>query len=184
MSAAVDEPCPNELVNLSEEIPCCDDLEELLYVVRLESWLGTSAENEPYLLTTAISEDDLKKLGRSVSTLRLRLTPPKEIGRRAAALNREPKWEGDPLTAIAVVRDLRAIKDKVERREICVFAEPTTDVQDKLGACPSHAGVKRSCPPKETDSRMTWAVLRKQVALCFDKFVNVKSGYGIPEDSA
>jgi hypothetical protein len=171
-----DDPCPLERVDPSPEVSACSDSECLLKFVELRSLLGQSADGQLYLTTSAIKTDDLKGGKRSVSTLRHLHTPQSEIVRRGLAINAEPVWADDPLGVIAVVASLRAIKDASARREVCVYAEPTTSAEDRLGACPTHAGLKRSTKGGPDDkSKLQWAVLRGAVANCFTRFVHVVS---------
>ena len=102
-------------------------------------------------------------------------TPPSEIARRGLAINAEAAWADDPVGVIAVVASLRAIKDALARREVCVYAEPTTSAEDRLGACPTHAGLKRSSKGPDDKSKLQWAVLRGEVANRFTRFVHVVS---------
>ena len=182
MSTVPDDPCKGEELDISSEIPHCSNEETVLKFVELKSLLG-SENGRSYLLARAIRQDDLKEHGRSVSTLRLRLTSHEEVVRRGLVINKEPIWATDPVGGTAVVLSLREIKDTAGRREVCIFAEPTTAESDKLGPCSSHAGIKRSSNPpplssstSAQSSRLNWAVLRGQVALCFDKIFHVCSG--------
>ena len=175
MTSQPDDPCPLERVDPSPEVSACSDVESLLKFVELRSLVGQSEDGQLYLTISAIRQDDLKGGKRSVSTLRRLHTPQSEIVRRGLAINAEPQWAGDPLAVIAVVASLRAIKDASARREVCVYAEPTTSAEDKLGACPTHAGLKRSTKTPDDTSKLHWAVLRGEVARCFTRFVHIVS---------
>ena len=175
---ADDGTCPFERIDPSPEVSFCSDEERLLKFVELSSHISHDELGLPHLLAIAIREDDLKKASRSVSTLRLPKTPAAEIIRRGLVINKEDRWANDPLAATAAVIVLRGIKDASGRREICVFAEPTTAEQDKLGACHTHAGLKRSSNPPSSRSRLQWAVLRGEVAIRFDEFTHICSQFG------
>jgi hypothetical protein len=170
-----DDPCPLERVDPSSAVSACSDSETLVKFVELRSLIGQTADGQLYLTVSAIRQDDLKGGKRSVSTLRCSSTPQSEIARRGREINREPGWADDPLGAMAVVASLRHIKDGSDRREVCVYAEPTIPAEDRLGACPTHAGLKRSNNGLIAKSRLQWAVVRGEVAACFTRFVHVCS---------
>jgi hypothetical protein len=175
-----DNPCPCEMDHPAVNINAVQDEENLVKVVVLRSHLATSINGHIQLTTTAISQDDIsgKKDAsggtRSVSTFRAEQTPREELVRRAKAINRVPEWCDDPISAIVAATTLRTIMDEDGRREVCVYAEPT-DERDKLGPCPTHAGLKRSLSPPIPDSRLSWAVLRSTVAQKFTAFKRVCS---------
>jgi hypothetical protein len=95
-----------------------------------------------------------------VSVLRDEHTAGRETARRAQAMNRELAWATDPVLARGLVMSIRSIRDKEGRREVCVNADPTTDENDKLGACPSHASILRANPPPDPAQRLEWQMLR------------------------
>jgi hypothetical protein len=170
-----DDPCPLERVDPSSEVRACSDSENLLKFVELRSLVGQKPDGQLYLTVSAVRQDDLKGGKRSVSTLRCPSTPKSEIIRRGREINFEPAWADDPLGVVAGVVSLREIKDDSGRREICVYAEPTTSAEDRLGACPTHAGLKRSNKGPVEKSRLQWAVLRGTVAARFTHFLHVCS---------
>jgi hypothetical protein len=174
-----EDPCPLERVDPSPEVSACSDSESLLKFVELRSLVGQSADGQLYLTASAIRQDDLKGGKRSVSTLRRLHTPQSEIARRGLAINAEVAWADDPLGVMAVVASLRAIKDASARREVCVYAEPTSSTEDRLGACPTHAGLKRSTKGPDGKSKLQWAVLRGEVAKRFTRFVHVVSNLDV-----
>ena len=116
--------------------------------VLLETQLIRNAEGQPVLSAAAFPNDELRGIrGKSVSVLREKHTAPPETARRAQAMNREPKWSSDRVLARGSVISLQNIRDTEGRREVCVNADPTTDQNDKLGACPTHASILRADPP-------------------------------------
>ena len=180
--AADADPCPGE-----HDDPCCGvsavaNDEVLIKIVEIRSLLTEDQQGRPRLTASAIKREDLAgRGGRSVSTLRQGLTPYNEVQRRSKSINRESAWVDDPLLAMAATSDLRSLEDKASRREVCVHAEPTTIENDKLGACPTHAGIKRSCTPPETKSRLEWAVLRGAVAAQFREFRHAYSDQSVTD---
>ena len=113
----------------------------------LETQLIRNAEGSPYSQRQH-SQTILRGIrGKSVSVLREKHTAPPETARRAQAMNREPKWSSDRVLARGSVISVRNIRDTEGRREVCVNADPTTDQNDKLGACPTHASILRADPP-------------------------------------
>jgi hypothetical protein len=180
--AADAEPCPGERDDPCWGVSAVADDELLIKIVEIRSLLTEDEQGRPRLTASAIKRDDLAgRDGRSVSTLRQGLTPHNEIQRRSKSINKEPAWVDDPLLATATTLDLRNLMDRASRREVCVHAEPTTIENDKLGACPTHAGIKRSCTPPETKSRLEWAVLRGAVAAKFREFRHAYSDESVTD---
>ena len=165
------EPCPGELDNPSCEISAVGDVEVLIKVVEVRHLVTEDKKGRPKLTASAIKKADIAGAGgRSVSTMRQGLTPNHEVQRRSKSINMEPAWADDPLLAMAITQGIRSLEDKASRREVCVYAEPTIAENDKLGACPTHAGIRRSCTPPDSKSRPEWAVLRGAVAAKFCEF--------------
>lgn len=173
-----DNPCPCEMDDLISGVTAVQNDENLIKVVALKNHLVTSNDGSIQLASTAISQDDISGKkdaagdARSVSTFRAELTPRSELERCAKSINKVPEWSDDPISARVSTKALRTIVDNSGRREVCVYAEPT-DEKDKLGPCPTHAGVKRS--PPMPDCRLSWAVLRSTVAQKFTAFKRVCS---------
>jgi hypothetical protein len=107
-----------------------------------------------YLAPTAVSKSDLHgKNDRSYSLLRDAHLNKEDLVIRAEAKNTFPDWHNNPVLARARTVSLRAIVDDNGRREICVNSDPTTDENDKFGACPAHASALRSKNPPPPQSR-------------------------------
>jgi hypothetical protein len=70
---------------------------------------------------------------------------------------------------------MRKIRDAEGRREVCVNADPTTDENDKLGPCPSHASILRANPPLDPTQRLEWQILRVKLA---EQFTNIRHQSG------
>ena len=167
-------PCPAERdVPLGAPGPV-DDAERVLRFVPVSAWLVWDPQGRPRLAPAAFPREELRGDGdKSVSVLRDK-TPKVEVVRRAAARNREPTWGQDPVTACAPVQLLRQIQDNMQRREVCVNADP---VEDALGFCPTHASVLRACPPLDMAQRLAWTVIRTKLA---DQFTEVAHCSGQP----
>ena len=163
-------PCPCE-----EDVPdrapsAVAGAEWVIRHVPVSQWLLPNGR----LSAAAFPRDELRGIkGKSVSVLR-GMTPPDEVTRRGAALNKEPAWASDPLIARAPVSALRQIVDREQRREICVNADP---VETPLGFCPTHASVLRAFPPLDPRQLMEWATLREELA---DAFAEIAHASGQP----
>ena len=168
-------PCPSELTDPSSDVGHCRDHEHLIKVVELRMLIVDNGVGRALLAPSAIKQSDLSKPERSVSTLRKELTSSEEVQRRAKAINKQAEWADDPLIAVASIESLRCIVDRQGRREVCVFAEPTSASEDSLGPCLSHAGLKRSLPAPLPTDRLDWAMLRGKVAAAFSNLEHVCS---------
>lgn len=163
-------PCPCE-----EDVPngapgAVSDAECVIRHVPVSQWLLPNG----WLSASAFPRDEVRGLkGKSVSVLR-GMTPPDEVTRRGAALNKEPAWATDPVIARAPVLALRQIVDREQRREICVNADP---VETPLGFCTTHASVLRAFPPLDPKQLMEWATLREKLA---DAFAGISHCSGKP----
>jgi hypothetical protein len=144
--------------------------------VLLQQQVIRNEAGQPVLTTAAFPRDELRGVhGKSVSVLRDQHTSSEEIARRAQAMNREPEWSSDPVLARSSVISIRNICDTKGRREVCVNADPTTDVNDKLGPCSSHASILRANPPLDPTERLEWQMLRLKLA---DQFTEIRHQSG------
>lgn len=162
------EPCPCETHTPDGAPGAVSDKEYVIRFIPDRDWLTEDGNGALRLSLHAFSREDLKGArGKSVSVLRC-ITPREEIIRRGKDMSREPSWADDPVIAQASVADLRQIHDKCQRREVCVNADPTDD-SDRLGPCPTHAGILRANPPLDPKQRLEWKLLRDKLADKFDK---------------
>jgi hypothetical protein len=162
------ETCPHEGEAPSPAPGPVECGETVVRFVLLETQLIRNAEGQPVLTSAAFPKDELRGVrGKSVSVLRDEHTGPEETARRAREMNREPMWSSDPVLARGFVISMRKVRDAEGRREICVNADPTTDENDKLGACPSHASILRANPPLAPTQRLEWQTLRVKLAELF-----------------
>jgi hypothetical protein len=165
-----DEPCPREREAPPPAPGPVESSEILVRFVVIREQLIVTDEGLPALTSAAFSQEELRgRGGKSVSVLRDEHTAPQETGRRAQAVNRESAWSSDPVLARGVVSFVRNIRDREGRREICVYADPTTDENDKFGACPSHASILRANPPPDRRQRLEWQMLRLKLAEQFTR---------------
>jgi hypothetical protein len=171
-----DEACPGER---EAPLPAPGPVECNETVVRfvpLQTQLIRNAEGFPVLTAAAFPKDELRGVrGKSVSVLRDEHTEAQETARRAQAMNREPMWSSDPVLARSLVISMRNIRDGEGRREVCVNADPTTDENDKLGACASHASILRANPPLDPAQRLEWQLLRIKLA---EQFTEIRHQSG------
>jgi hypothetical protein len=124
------------------------------FIQSFDGWLQTSFfENTGEICERTHVQSDARC--KSEGVRREEHTAPPETARRAQAVNREPKWSSDPVLARGSVISLRNIRDTEGRREVCVNADPTTDQNDKLGACPTHASILRADPPLDVTQRLS-----------------------------
>jgi hypothetical protein len=167
-------PCPYELAYPAGAPGAVADDEELVRIVSHFQQLNRDVDGRPRLTATAITQSDLSgKAQRCVSVLRKNHVSPVELQRRAAEITSFEGWKANPVAAIGLGKHLRAIFDEEGRREICVYADPTTDENDHLGACVGHAGVRRSLPSPDPNDRIQWAVLRTIVAEAFAVIIHI-----------
>ena len=177
-----DEVCPREREAPAPAPGPVRCIETVVRFVLLQAQLIRDAEGQPVLTAAAFPRDELRGIrGKSVSVLREEHTAALETGRRAQAMNREQKWSSDPVLARGLVISLRSIRDREGRREVCVNADPTTDVNDKLGACPSHASILRADPPLDVRQRLEWQMLRVKLA---EQFTKIRHQSGTEVDLA
>jgi hypothetical protein len=160
-----DETCPREGEAPSPAPGPVECGETVVRCVLLQTQLIHNSEGQPVLTAAAFPKDELRGTrGKSVSVLRDKHTAPEETARRAREMNRESMWSSDPVLARGLVISIRNIRDAEGRREVCVNADPTTDENDKLGACPSHASILRANPPLDLTQRLEWQMLRFKLA--------------------
>lgn len=170
MIAASGDPCPCEGDSPEGAPGPVEDDEAVIRFVPYWNWLLRNGAGDLVLDQAAFPQQELEgKLGKSVSVLRS-MTDPPEIARRAIHRNREPKWADDPVAARGGVRPMRHLHDNAGRREICVNADPISDV---LGHCPTHASILRATPPLDRDQRLHWAKLRLALASAFTDIAHV-----------
>jgi hypothetical protein len=171
-----DEACPREAEAPPPAPGPVESSETLLKIVRLKTELILNGRGQPALTSLAFPRDELKGVqGKSVSVLREEHTAVEEIARRAGEINREPTWSPDPVLARGMVLSMRNIRDDEGRREVCVNADPTTDGNDKLGACPTHASILRAHPPLDLSQRLQWNILRVKLA---EQFTDIRHQSG------
>lgn len=170
------ETCPREGDAPSPAPGPVECRETVVRFVPLQAQLIRNAEGQPVLTAAAFPKDELRGVhGKSVSVLRDAHTAAEETARRARAMNRESMWSSDPVLARGLVISMRNIRDAEGRREVCVNANPTTDENDKLGACPSHAAILRAHPPLDLTQRLEWQMLRVKLA---DQFTEIRHQSG------
>jgi hypothetical protein len=170
------EACPREGEAPSPAPGPVELTETLVRFVILQTQLIRNAEGQPVLTAAAFPRDELRGIrGKSVSVLRDEHTAGEETARRAQAMNRELMWSSDPVLARGLVISIRNIRDAERRREVCVNADPTTDENDKLGACPSHASILRANPPLDLTQRLEWQMLRVKLA---EQFTEIRHQSG------
>jgi hypothetical protein len=163
-----------------------DDHEILLRGVPLYEQLVFTEEGKPTLGPTFFSQDELQgKSGKTVSILRDDLTPAVEVSRRCTALNKDELWQSDPVVARALTEALRRMVNSDNQREICVNADPTTNDNDKLGACATHASIIRAIAEssKSVPPRLTWGVLRANLAARFSDLKHLSGKAPTPRPS-
>jgi hypothetical protein len=164
-----DEACPREAEAPPPAPGPVKSTETVVKFVRLKKELILNGRGQPVLTSLAFPKDELRGVqGKSVSVLRDEHTAVEEIARRAGEINREPTWSSDPVIARSRVISIRNIRDTEGRREICVNAHPTTDENDRLGACPTHASILRAHPPLDSSQRLQWDMLRLKLAEQFE----------------
>jgi len=151
--------------------------ESVIRFVPSKNWIVRGAAGQAELSVAAFPEQELEaKKGKSVSVLRC-MTEAAELERRAVARNREPSWADDPVVARGTVATMRQLCDGMNRREICVNADPITD---ELGHCPTHASILRSNPPPDRSQRLQRAMLRLALASLFVEVAHL-SGHPITD---
>jgi hypothetical protein len=156
-------PCENNIPPTSPGP--VEDQEVVVRFVEDQGHIGADASGKVFLVPTAIRKDDIQgKKGRSLSLAREAYAERDDLERRAAA-RAEEKWRQNPILALTHARQLRAILDGAQRREVCVNSDPLTD---DLGTFPAHASAVRSDPPKDDQLRQHWLQLRTAVGECFD----------------
>jgi hypothetical protein len=171
-----DETCPREGQAPSPAPGPVECNETIVRFVPHQAQLIRNAEGQPVLTAAAFPRDELRGIhGKSVSVLRDEHTAAEETARRAHAMNRESMWSSDPVLARGLVISIRNIRDPKGRREVCVNADPTTDENDTLGACPSHASILRANPPLDLTQRLEWQMLRVKLA---DQFTEIRHQSG------
>jgi hypothetical protein len=170
------ETCPREGEAPSPAPGPVECNETIVRFVPLQAQLIRNAEGQPVLTAAAFPRDELRGIhGKSVSVLRDAHTAAEETARRAQAMNRESMWSSDPVPARGLVTSIRNIRDPKGRREVCVNADPTTDENDKLGACTSHASILRANPPLDLTQRLEWQMLRVKLA---EQFTEIRHQSG------
>ena len=162
------EPCPCE-----DKVPDCSpgpvgDEETLVRFIKFASHVHSLGDGTFCLAPAAISQNDLQKKDRSLSSIREGFIGSEELRTRAATFAEEPGWKTDPVLARSSVLSLRSLVDGAGRREICVMSDPTLADDDPFGACPAHASARRSQPPLDPQKRTHWLLLRTQVGECFN----------------
>jgi hypothetical protein len=171
-----DETCPREGEAPSPAPGPVECTETVVRYVPLQAQLIRNAEGQPVLTAAAFPKDELRGVhGKSVSVLRDEHTAPEETARRAREMNRESMWSFDPVLARGLVISMRSIRDAEGRREVCVNADPTTDENDKLGACSSHASILRAHPPLDLTQRLESQMLRFKLA---EQFTEIRHQSG------
>jgi hypothetical protein len=171
-----DEMCPREWEAPPPAPGPVECNETVVRFVLHQAQLIRNAEGQPVLTATAFPRDELRGInGKSVSVLRDEHTAAEETARRAQAMSRESMWSSDPVLARGLVISIRNIHDAKGRREVCVNADPTTDENDKLGACPSHASILRANPPLDLTQRLEWQMLRVKLA---EQFTEIRHQSG------
>lgn len=175
------DPCPREQEAPHPAPSPVDDSESLVRLVASVSSI-VGADNTMRLSPGSFARSDIRGTReadgreRSVSTYRRELTPHGELLARAHAHNQERVWSDDPVVAVASVKGLRTICDQTGRREFCVYAEPTSETEDRYGSCPTHAGIKRSKPEQSEMQRVEINILRSKIAGIFGPLERLVSG--------
>lgn len=118
--------------------------------------------------------------GKNVSVLRA-CTSPSDIFRRAQAHNREDDWKTDPVIAKCQTVFIRQVVDLKGRRDLCIYADPTSDKNDVLGACPTHAGIVRSTNPPKPFQRTELLTTRMALSAIFQVMAFSQSGISLVE---
>ena len=118
------------------------------------TWAETTKENY-FIVPAGVPKDDLRQHNGSVflGTVRETHIDKGEMITRAAAATKTKEWKADPVLGRATATALRSIRDKAQRREVCVNADPTTAENDWLGPCAAHASIVRSTPPLDENDR-------------------------------
>jgi hypothetical protein len=167
------EPCARECSSPKNSPgPVSNDETIIRLGVRPEH-VGVDSQGRFYLAPTAVSKSDLHGKNRSYSLLRDAHIKKEDLVIRAEAKNTFPRWENNPVLARARTVNLRAIVDDNGRREICINSDPTTDENDKFGACPAHASALRSenppppQKPRPPVQRVEWVIIQAKVGDCF-----------------
>jgi hypothetical protein len=192
MTGESSEPCPDEMLEDAQKQSPVSDPEFLLKIVVLEEDIAPNGSNLA-LTTTAIrksdiaGDDDGEGGRRSVSVFREALISQPELEKRAKHLTKHVAWIENPIAARVKTKVLRDLVDDHNRREVCVYAEPTGN-DDLLGPCLAHAGIRRSCDPPVKDpkktGRLTWVMLRSKIAQQFVDFIHVCSNEPTTLESA
>lgn len=162
--------CPDEANSPPGSPGLVLDNEAVIRVVPIMSQIERKTDGTLTLAVAAITREELSgRNNKSVSVLREPSTPATEVLRRALDKNRQVEWTTDPVLARANVGELRKLIDNAGWRTVCVNADPTSDQDDRLGACPTHAGIVRSHPQPAQTQRMEWMLVRAAVAEKFDR---------------
>jgi hypothetical protein len=166
---SVPEPCPCEDTPPASAPGRVGDDECLVRFISDRHHVGRDDEGNYFIVSAGVPKDDLRQYNDwSFSTVRESHIDKGEMIIRAVAVTKTQEWKADPVLGRSTATALRSVRDKAQRREVCVNADPTTSENDKLGPCAAHASIVRSTPPLDENDRLAWLTLRTKVGECFD----------------